>query len=160
MKKILLSALALTVSLFLVSCAGEQKKAEPSKPDIIEEGWVSGDEFRVKAPGETELASADHEALKKASEAAAVKKDLSGYKGVWVFAEQKKGKVQSVSFELVGKARELADKLNTTVSAVLLGSGVEMGAQELIASPLLDQVFGVRFERLRTADGWMLRVLS
>ncbi len=33
-------------------------------------------------------------------------------------------------------------------------------AQELIASPLLDQVFGVRFERLRTADGWMLRVLS
>jgi len=67
-------------------------------------------------------------------QAAQVKKDLSGYKGVWVFAEQKKGKVQSVSFELVGKARELAQKLNTSVSAVLLGSDIEMGAQELIAS--------------------------
>ena len=74
MKKILLSALALTVSLFLVSCAGEQKKAEPTKPDIIEEGWVSGDAFRVKTPGETVVASADHDALKKAAEAAAVKK--------------------------------------------------------------------------------------
>ena len=30
-------------------------------------------------------------------------------------------------------------------------------AQELIADPLLDQVFAVRFERLRTADGWLLR---
>ena len=74
MKKIFLSAAALTISLFLVSCAGEQKKAEPAKPDIIEEGWVSGDEFRVKTPGETELASADHDALRKAAEAAAVKK--------------------------------------------------------------------------------------
>jgi electron transfer flavoprotein alpha subunit len=62
------------------------------------------------------------------------KKDLSAYKGVWVFAEQKKGKVQSVSFELIGKARELAAKLNTTVAAVLLGNNVELGAQELIAS--------------------------
>ncbi|MCK9594190.1 MAG: electron transfer flavoprotein subunit alpha [Candidatus Omnitrophica bacterium] len=66
-------------------------------------------------------------------QAVQAKKDLSVYKGVWVFAEQKKGKVQSVSFELVGKARELAQKLNTSVSAVLLGSNVEMGAQELIA---------------------------
>jgi electron transfer flavoprotein alpha subunit len=66
--------------------------------------------------------------------AAPVKKDLSAYKGVWVFVEQKKGKVQSVSFELIGKARELAQKLNTSVSAVLLGHNMEIGAQELIAS--------------------------
>ena len=33
-------------------------------------------------------------------------------------------------------------------------------AQELIASPLLDQVFSVRFERLPTADGWLLRPMS
>jgi iron complex transport system ATP-binding protein len=30
-------------------------------------------------------------------------------------------------------------------------------AGELIADPLLDAVFAVRFERLRTADGWLLR---
>lgn len=62
------------------------------------------------------------------------KKDLSGFKGVWVFVEQKKGKVQSVSFELIGKARELADKLNTYVGAVLMGHNVELQAQELICS--------------------------
>jgi electron transfer flavoprotein alpha subunit len=57
---------------------------------------------------------------------------ISDSKGVWVFAEQKKGKVQSVSFELLEKARELADKLNENVSAVLLGSNVETEAQNLI----------------------------
>lgn len=64
----------------------------------------------------------------------AEKKDFSDYKGVWVFAEQKKGKVQSVSFELVGKARELADKLGTYVGAVLIGHNVDMGAEELICA--------------------------
>lgn len=66
-------------------------------------------------------------------QAAAVGRDLSGYKGVWVFAEQKKGKVQSVAFELIGKARELAQKLNTHVSAVLIGHEVEKEAQLLIS---------------------------
>jgi electron transfer flavoprotein alpha subunit len=61
------------------------------------------------------------------------KADIDGYKGVWVFAEQKKGKVQPVAFELIAKARELAAKLNTYVAAVLLGSNVEIQAQELIA---------------------------
>ncbi|MCX5708228.1 MAG: FAD-binding protein, partial [Candidatus Omnitrophica bacterium] len=61
------------------------------------------------------------------------KKDFSGYKGVWVFVEQKKSKVQSVSYELIGKARELADKLNTYVGAVLIGNAIEREAQNLIA---------------------------
>lgn len=30
-------------------------------------------------------------------------------------------------------------------------------ARELIADPLLDEVFAVRFQRLKTADGWLLR---
>ncbi|MCU0651070.1 MAG: electron transfer flavoprotein subunit alpha [Candidatus Omnitrophica bacterium] len=62
------------------------------------------------------------------------KKDFSSHKGVWVFAEQKKGAVQSVSFELIGKARELADKLGTYVGAVLLGHKLDMAAQELICA--------------------------
>jgi electron transfer flavoprotein alpha subunit len=62
----------------------------------------------------------------------AVTNDLSVYKGVWVFVEQKKGKIQSISFELLGKARELAAKLNTSVSAVFLGNQIEFEAQELI----------------------------
>jgi len=59
--------------------------------------------------------------------------DFSIYKDVWVFAEQKKGKVQSVAYELLGKGRELADKLGVRCCAVLLGEGVEGECDELIA---------------------------
>ncbi len=66
--------------------------------------------------------------IEKAASAA----QISDAKGVWVFCEQKNGKVQSISYELLGKARELADKLNSSVSAVLLGSNIEAQAQDLI----------------------------
>ncbi len=59
-------------------------------------------------------------------------KDIKDYKGVWVFAEQKKGKVQPVVFELLEKARQLAADLRTQVSAVLLGERLEEEVQELI----------------------------
>lgn len=50
---------------------------------------------------------------------------------VWVFAEQEEGKLSEVPFELLGKARELADKLGVKVGAVLMGSGVEALAKPL-----------------------------
>lgn len=53
-------------------------------------------------------------------------------KGVWVFCEQKRGVIQPVSFELLGKGRELADKLKTELCAVLLGHDVEPRALDLI----------------------------
>jgi len=59
--------------------------------------------------------------------------DIEKYKGVWVFAEQRKGHVQPVAYELLGKARELADKIKTEVAAVLLGHNVKDKAQDLIA---------------------------
>ena len=40
---------------------------------------------------------------------------------VWVFAEQEEGKLSGIVFELLGKARELADKLGVKVGAVLMG---------------------------------------
>ncbi|MCK5082860.1 MAG: electron transfer flavoprotein subunit alpha [Candidatus Omnitrophica bacterium] len=58
--------------------------------------------------------------------------DIEKYKGVWVFGEQRKGQVQPVVYELLGKARELADKLSVDVSCVLLGAGVKDKARELI----------------------------
>jgi len=60
------------------------------------------------------------------------KKDLSTYKNVWVFCEQKKGKIQSISWELLGEARKLAEKLGTQVCGVLLGSDITDRAQEII----------------------------
>ncbi len=50
---------------------------------------------------------------------------------VWVFAEQEEGKLSEVPFELLGKARELADKLGVKVGAALLGEDVEGLAKEL-----------------------------
>jgi electron transfer flavoprotein alpha subunit len=38
--------------------------------------------------------------------------DFSDRKGVWVFAEQRDGKLTPVSLELLGKAQELAEQLN------------------------------------------------
>lgn len=58
--------------------------------------------------------------------------DIKDYKGLWVFIEQKNGKIQSVSYELLGKAVELAKKLNCQVSAVLIGYGLEEQMDELI----------------------------
>lgn len=57
--------------------------------------------------------------------------DLSSYKGVWVFAEQRDGNIASVAYELLGAGRRLADELKTELSAVLFGSN-EVQAKELI----------------------------
>lgn len=58
--------------------------------------------------------------------------DIKDYKGIWVFIEQKNGRVQSVSYELLGKAQELAKKLNCQVSGVLIGHKLEDQLDELI----------------------------
>jgi len=62
----------------------------------------------------------------------AVKADLSGYKDVWVFVEVERGKINTVSYELLGKARELANDLHSKVVAVLLGYNLDEKAQTLI----------------------------
>ena len=42
---------------------------------------------------------------------------LKAYKGVWVFVEHDRGQVHPVSWELLGEARKLADKLGVSLSA-------------------------------------------
>ncbi len=59
---------------------------------------------------------------------------LDEYRGVWVFAEQKQGKVQGVAFELLGAGRKLASAREASLSAVLIGGGSEAEAKRLIAS--------------------------
>ena len=50
---------------------------------------------------------------------------VQDYKGVFVFAQQVDNKITSVSYELIGKGKELANDLGTEVTAVLLGHNVE-----------------------------------
>lgn len=47
--------------------------------------------------------------------------EKSDFKGVYVFIEQREGTVQNVALELLGKARELADKLGEEVVGILPG---------------------------------------
>ena len=55
------------------------------------------------------------------------------YRGVWVFAEQRGGRLKDVGYELLSQGRELADTLETELCAVCFGQGIdETGA--LIAS--------------------------
>ena len=54
-------------------------------------------------------------------------------KNVWVFCEQRDGEIQNVAIELLGVARELADKVNEKVVALLLGHNVTDKAKDLVA---------------------------
>jgi electron transfer flavoprotein alpha subunit len=58
---------------------------------------------------------------------------IEDYKGVWVFVEQRDGQPARVSLELLGSGRELADKLDAEVTALLIGDGIREIAQELIS---------------------------
>lgn len=58
--------------------------------------------------------------------------NLNEYKGILVFVEQREGVLQSVGLELIGKARELAEKLDEKVMAVLLGYNIKHLSKELI----------------------------
>jgi len=58
------------------------------------------------------------------------RKDLSAYKDVWVFCEQKKGIIQTISFELLGEGKKLAKKLGGKLCAVLLGENIESKVDE------------------------------
>lgn len=59
-------------------------------------------------------------------------KDYSQYSGVWVFAEQKAGKVANVTYELLGEGRRLADKLGVRLTAVIAGNNVSKISLSLI----------------------------
>lgn len=55
------------------------------------------------------------------------------YKGVWVFAEQRDGELQKVSLELLGKGKEMAEKLGVELTAVLLGHNTEKMSKDLLS---------------------------
>lgn len=58
--------------------------------------------------------------------------NIADYKGVMVFIEQREGHIENVSLELLGKGREIADRLETTLTAFLPGHGVKEHSEELI----------------------------
>ena len=69
-------------------------------------------------------------AIQEKKQEAAV--DLSAYKHIWVFAEQRQGKIQNVALELIGEGKRLAKDISedTQLCAVLIGNTIDHLAQE------------------------------
>jgi len=61
-----------------------------------------------------------------------VEVDLSAYQGVWVWVEQFNSEAGSISWEMVGQGRTLADELETDLTACVLGHNVEEIAKQAI----------------------------
>ena len=55
------------------------------------------------------------------------------YKGVWVFIEQREGKIETVAFELLSEGRKLANDLDAELCGVLLGDQVSDLANDCFA---------------------------
>ncbi len=74
------------------------------------------------------------------------------FKGeIWVVAEHSQGIVHPATFELVGKAHDLADSLETKVGVCFAGYGVESLAEENIAAGA-DNIYIVEHELLEVFD--------
>ena len=58
--------------------------------------------------------------------------DKSAWRGVAVYADHVDGKIHPVTYELLGKAKELATKINQPVYAVFMGSKIESQAKEIL----------------------------
>ena len=57
--------------------------------------------------------------------------NIEEYKGVYVFAQQVDNEISGIALELLGKGKELAAKLETEVTAVLIGYNVKNLADKL-----------------------------
>ena len=66
--------------------------------------------------------------------------DKDKWKGILVYVDHVEGEIHPVTFELIGKAREMAAKINHPVYALFIGSGIESQADELLHYGV-DEVF-------------------
>lgn len=94
-------------------------------------------------------------AIKEVQQAAAV--DLSAYKHIWVFAEQRDGKLMNVALELIGEGYRLAKEISedTQVCALLVGDGIDHLAEECFAYGA-EKVYMIQDPLLKhfTTDGY------
>ena len=73
--------------------------------------------------------------------------DKSLWKGIAVYVDHVEGDIHPVTFELIGKARELAAKINHPVYAVFLGNNIKHKAMEILHYGV-DEVFVYDYEEL------------
>ena len=108
-------------SLCVKACPFDALKMEDRKA-VVDEGKCTNCNACV--------AKCKFDAIEAAPEAEKV--DLSAYKHIWVFAEQRNGKIQNVALELLGEGKKLAKDISddTQICAVLMGNNIDHLAQE------------------------------
>ncbi len=91
--------------------------AEQVVHDLLEEGLFG------------EWKSKPHEAIRPTRKLG----DKGETNAVWVVAELIEGEIRPVSLELLGRAIQLADKIDSTIAAILIGQGLDQHAKTLAA---------------------------
>ena len=74
--------------------------------------------------------------------------DKSAWNGVTVYVEHHYGEIHSVTYELLGKAKELAAKINHPVFALFIGSQITEKAEKLFHYGA-DEVYVYDYEELK-----------
>ncbi len=75
--------------------------------------------------------------------------DISSYHDVWVFAEQREGKLMGVAIELLGEGKKLASEIGCKLCAILCGENVDGLIDELFAYGA-DKVYYANAPELKT----------
>lgn len=70
------------------------------------------------------------------------------WKGIAVYVDHVDGEIHPVTFELIGKAREMAEKINQKVYCVFMGSNIKDKTEELLSYGV-DEVFVYDNEELQ-----------
>ncbi len=73
--------------------------------------------------------------------------DKESWKGIAVYADHFKGHIHGVTYELIGKAREMAHKTNFEVYALICGHDIKHSAESLLSWGV-DKVFCYDFKEL------------
>ncbi|KPI56928.1 electron transfer flavoprotein subunit alpha [Clostridioides difficile] len=87
--------------------------------------------------------------------------NLNDYNGVWVIGEQREGKINPVTIELIGEGRKLADQLGKELAVVIAGYEVEKEVKELLHYSV-DKVYYINDPLLKdfTTDGYAISIAS
>ncbi|HHI5796738.1 electron transfer flavoprotein subunit alpha/FixB family protein [Clostridioides difficile] len=87
--------------------------------------------------------------------------NLNDYNGVWVIGEQREGKINPVTIELIGEGRKLADQLGKELEVVIAGYEVEKEVEELLHYSV-DKVYYINDPLLKdfTTDGYAISIAN
>ena len=87
--------------------------------------------------------------------------NLNDYNGVWVIGEQREGKINPDTIELIGEGRKLADQLGKELAVVIAGYEVEKEVKELLHYSV-DKVYYINDPLLKdfTTDGYAISIAN